>query len=144
MSALSYDERDGPAQVSEAVALEIGWCWARAFNRRDADALVEIADPKVVIYPTRLLVQHGPYVGHDGLRRWVAELLDKDFPLSEEVTEVRAGLAGNLVALGRVLVDEEPVSPFSMLVALRDGKVSESRAYLSDAGELGRVGRIPT
>jgi hypothetical protein len=144
VSAQSHGEPDSLTHGPEDVALELGWSWARAFNRMDVDALVEVAHPRIVIYPTRLIVQHGPYLGHDGLRRWIAELLAEDFPLSEEVTEVRLGLAGDLVALGRVLAGDEPVSPFSMLVALRDGKVAESRAYLSDAGELGRVGRIPT
>ena len=143
MSATSYDLGGHASGLPHAAPIELGWRWAEAFNRRDADALVELADPNIAFYPTRLLGGHGPYVGHDRLRRWVADITQES-PLSEQITDVRNGQPGHVVALGRVLAHGEPISPFAMWIELRDSRVVEARAYLSGEAEMERIGRIPT
>ena len=121
---------------------DVGRRWVEAINRRDAETLVELAAVDVAVYPTRLVGDRGPYRGHDGLRRWIADFAAAGGALIERVDEVRNGQPDELVLLGKVLVGDEPVSPFSMLVSLRAGKVVETRAYLSEEAELRRIGRI--
>lgn len=116
--------------------------WVEAINKRDAEALVEIAAPDIALHPTRLLGERGPYLGHDGVRQWMADLVGAEFPVSEQVTGIRGGPDGEIVVLGHVLVGDRPVSPFSIVLSPRDGKIAEARAYLSDEDELKRLGRI--
>ena len=42
---------------------------ADAFNRRDWDAFVALADDKIEV-ESRLVVMEGAFRGHEGLRRW--------------------------------------------------------------------------
>ena len=42
-----------------------------AFNRRDLDAVLALADSEVEFFPRILELEGGgPYRGHDGIRRW--------------------------------------------------------------------------
>ena len=143
MIAASHDQQEHVAALPRVAAIELGRRWADAFNRRDGDALVDLADPGIAFYPTRLLGGHRHYMGHDGLRRWIADIAAMSSPLSELVTDVRHGRPGNLVALGGVFAHGATVGPFCVLISLRAGKVTEARAYLSDEAELQRIGRIP-
>ena len=144
MSAVPPGQAEHADAPGEVAALELGSRWADAVARRHAEALVEVADPNIAFYPTHLFGDHGPYLGHDGLRRWIAGSVAKDFPLSVQVTDVRHGQAGTVVTLGHVLAHGKPVSPFAMVVTLRDDKIAEARAYLSGEAELKRIGRVGT
>lgn len=53
---------------------EIGRDFTDAFNRRDADGLVALADPAIEFCPTELVGSRRAYHGHEGLRQWVADL----------------------------------------------------------------------
>ena len=42
-----------------------------AFNRRDIDAILALADPGIEYFPRVLALEGGgPYRGHEGFRRW--------------------------------------------------------------------------
>lgn len=58
------------------------------FNRRDLSAFLALMDPDVEAVP-RLVAIEGGYRGHDGIRRWWANLLDVIPDFTVEVVEVR-------------------------------------------------------
>jgi ketosteroid isomerase-like protein len=74
-----------------------------AFNRRDLETAFELVHPEIVFQPvTASLVADGqPYRGHDGLRRYLADVETYWRELTVEPMQIRcAGEA--VVALGRV------------------------------------------
>lgn len=143
MSLLSSERSSGAqAGLDSAAVLELGRRWIDGFNERDVDALIACSDRGIEFHPTRLQGNHGPYKGHDGLRRWVADLIGDGAPQCARVTGARCERSGDVLLLGQVVLDETPVSPFALLMSLRDGKILEAHAYLSDEVELKRIGRI--
>ncbi len=61
-----------------------------AFNRRDLDALLALADPDIEVFPLIARLEGGgPYRGHDGVRRWFESWLAVAPDFSTEVEEVR-------------------------------------------------------
>lgn len=128
-----------------ASAMEaIGQRFIEAFNRRDADALVALADPRIVWHPSSLVGARRTYLGHDGLRRWVAELGEYGARHQVRVREVRVLDARSFLVLSEVLVDGEVSSPAAMLAHLSpEGKILEGRAYLTDEQLLTQIGVVP-
>jgi ketosteroid isomerase-like protein len=116
-----------------------------AYNRRDADALLEMLDDEVEWYPALLVKLGGEatvYRGHAGVR---AMLLDTDDTLAEINAEFSdediRDLGEQLVAIGTVrtrgkssgVVTESPVG---YLAEFRDGKATriDPREALEAAG----------
>jgi ketosteroid isomerase-like protein len=60
-----------------------------AFNRRDLDALLALADPDIEFAPRILDLEKRPYRGHDGIRSWWEDILEVAPDFSVEVDEVR-------------------------------------------------------
>ena len=65
-----------------------------AFNRRDLDAFLALADPGVVGVSRVLAIQSGTWEGHDGTREWWNDLLGVFPDFKIETVWVRE--AGNL------------------------------------------------
>jgi hypothetical protein len=113
-----------------------------AFNRRDLDACLELADPEVEGVP--LLVQmEGSYRGHDGMRRWWEDLLGVFPDFTVEVAEVR-DLAdvtlGRLCYRARAAESDTPVeAQVWMAVRWRRGKWVWWRTFASQADALEAV-----
>ena len=62
----------------------------KAFNRRDLDALLALADPDIeVLSRIAELEGGGPYRGHDGVRSWWESLFSIFPDYSAELEEVR-------------------------------------------------------
>jgi ketosteroid isomerase-like protein len=59
-----------------------------AFNRRDLDTMLALADEEIVV-ESRLAAVEGGYHGHQGVRRWWADTLDVLPDYEVEVDEVR-------------------------------------------------------
>jgi hypothetical protein len=127
---------------SDEVGLAVVRGWLDAFNRRDADGLVRRAHPAVTVYPTKLFRQQDCYVGHDGLRQWIAEIVAKDIPESVLVAEFRRQSSGEILATGEITIHGRPVSPVAGLFALEDGLVLSARSYLSDEQTMRNVGHV--
>jgi len=129
---------------SEALsAEELGRRFIEGFNRRDADALVALVHPELEFLPTVLVGQRAVYHGHDGLRRWVADLVASDAAHKVRVREVREIAPDRYVVLTEVLIGGEVTSPSAMLATTRDGLIVTAKAYLSDEQTLIRVGVLP-
>jgi ketosteroid isomerase-like protein len=129
----------GPGVSIEA----IGRQFVDAFNRRDVSDLIVLTDPAVEFHPTSLVGERRRYDGHEGLRRWFADLEESQIEHQVRVKEVRQTDEGFLV-LSEVLLGGELVSPSAMLAWVNDdGLIVEARAFLTDPETLRQVGWVP-
>lgn len=113
-----------------------------AFNRRDADGLVALADPEIEFHPTPLVQTDSRYHGHDGLRRWLEEVEGVGHRV--RVRDVRTLDRRHFLILSDVLIGDEAVSPLTILGLLSDaGAIAEVHAFLSDEQTLTQVGVTP-
>jgi ketosteroid isomerase-like protein len=100
------------------------------WRRNDIEGVLAELHPDVEMHPVPEL--DGPYVGHDGIRRAMAEAGRLD-ELHYDVQEVRDD-GDRAVVLGRYrartggsMVD----NPVGWVVIVRDGKIFRSRAFPS-------------
>ena len=108
-----------------------------ALNRRDVEGMVATLRPDAELVPLRAVLDGTVYRGHDGLRRWLADMAEDWDDLRIECDELR-GLAGSRVlVLGRfhargkssgVRLDQ----PAAWICELSDGKVARIR-FFADA-----------
>jgi hypothetical protein len=127
---------------SEDEGLAVVRDWLDAFNCRDGEALVRLAHPAVAVYPTKLFRHQACYVGHDGLRQWIAEIVANDIPESVLVADVRRQSSGEILVTGEITVHGRRVSPVAGLFELQDGLVLSARSYLSDEQTMRHVGHV--
>jgi len=114
-----------------------------AFNQRDADGLIALSDPAIEFHPTTLVGKRQRYDGHEGLRRWVAELNASGLGHQVRVREVRPREDG-FVLLSEVLLDGKLVTPSAMVARLSaEHAIAEAHAFLTDAELLAHVGVMP-
>ncbi len=121
-----------PAAQNQAQATQIGHDFIDAFNARDAEALVALTHPDIEFRPTMLVGSKRVYKGHDDLRAWVADLVASGAEHQVRMREVRTVGEERLIVLTEVLLDGEVITPSAMVATLRDGKIVEAKAYLSD------------
>ena len=106
--------------------------WARAVNERDRDTLVALSQPDIDSYPLQIATVSGHYQGHDGLRRWIDDMVASDIGHQVEFRGIRTLADGRVALFGVLLVEGKEISPYSLIATLRDGKVAGMRSYLSD------------
>jgi len=118
-----------------------------AYNRRDAQGLIEELDPTVEWHPALLVMLGGEpsvYRGHEGVR----ELLrDTDETLAEihvEFSEIRDP-GDQIVAIGHIHTRGKASgavteSPLGYVADFRDGKVTRIRRYLDPEEALEATG----
>jgi ketosteroid isomerase-like protein len=105
-----------------------------AYNRGDIDALIDLSDPEVSMVPVRSLLEGGEYRGHDGIRRFLADM-DEDWERREivvdEISEVADGVLvlGTFRAVGRS--GNEVSQPVAWHTRYREGKLLSLVAYTS-------------
>jgi ketosteroid isomerase-like protein len=118
-----------------------------AYNRRDAEAMLEDLDPGVEWYPALLVMLGGEatvYRGHEGVR---ALLRDVDETLAEihvEFTEIR-DLGERIVAIGRIRTRGKTSgavteSDLGYVADFKNEKVSRIRTYLDPREALEAAG----
>jgi len=115
----------------------------QAFNDRDLDAVLVGLHDDVEAFP-RLAAVEGGYKGHDGIRRWWAQLLDAFPDFHVEILEVRD--LGEFVVLslrlrGRGAESDTPIDAAVWHVnQFRDGKVIAWRVYTIEREALEAAG----
>jgi ketosteroid isomerase-like protein len=105
-----------------------------AFNRGDIDGMLAPIHPEVEFQPLRAVLDGTVYEGHEGFRRWLADMAEdwEDFRL--ELIEIRD------LGEGRLLVEAalharartsgvEMEGPAVWLCDLRDGLIARLRFY---------------
>jgi ketosteroid isomerase-like protein len=115
-----------------------------AFARRDADALCAAAHPDIEFHTqTGDLAGTGPYVGHDGLRRYLVDaerLWGEVRPEAREFHELdgdRVLAVGRVYAWGTGRVIDAPVA---WVWHVRDGLLDYGRVHQSTRAALDEVG----
>jgi SnoaL-like domain len=111
-----------------------------AFNRRDLDDFVGLMDVDVQA-GSRLAAMEGEYQGHDGTRRWWANLLDAMPDLTVEVEEVETRGDLTVARLGLAFSGMTPTvrTPLWHVAEWRDGLVTWWSAYPDEAEALEAV-----
>jgi len=121
----------------------IGLRWLVAVNRRDADALIAISDPAIELRPTPIAGARRIYVGHDGLRDWLAELEASPISPQGRLREVRALDSWRVLVRCDVLVDGEPSGPLTLVARMGQSRlIVEARSYLTDEAGLMELGML--
>jgi ketosteroid isomerase-like protein len=115
----------------------------QAINDRDLDALLAVMDEEVEAVPL-LAAMEGRYHGHDGIRRWWANLLDTfpDFAIEvlqmREIGEVTLAVLGTR---GRGVGSDTPIDATTWQVSrFRHDKCIQWRVYASESEALEAVG----
>ena len=115
-----------------------------AFNRRDLEAFLALADPGVVGISRVLAIEGGFYRGHEGTREWWNSLLDVFPDFTIEVVWARD--AGNLTVseLRNGVHGEDSAAPLEELVwqvsEWRDGRVVQWQMYETEQEALEAAG----
>lgn len=93
----------GYSAVVSREEVEAVEAWVSAINRRDLRTLMELADPDIeyLSYLAELTGGDGAYHGHDGLRRYLAELAEAWEWFHVEVDEYH-DLGDQVVTVGRL------------------------------------------
>jgi ketosteroid isomerase-like protein len=82
-------------------------------------------------------------VGRDAVRQFLEEVREDDRGVTARVTDVRSLSDEEFVARGEVMIEEQVVTPVTMIIRLRDGLIIEGRSILADAAALEQGGLIP-
>ena len=106
--------------------------WARAVNERDRDTLVALSHSDIDCYPLQIATVSGLYEGHDGLRRWIDDMVASDIGHQVEFRGIRTLADGRVALFGALFVEGKEISHYSLIATLREDKVAGMRSYLSD------------
>ncbi len=117
--------------------------WAQAVNARDRETLVATSDPEVDVYPLQIATVGGHYVGHDGMRRWIDDMLAGDVAIQVRFVGIRTLADGRIALFGEIFVEGKFISPYSMIATERDGMIVAMRSYLSDEETMEHLKLIP-
>jgi ketosteroid isomerase-like protein len=114
-----------------------------AFNRRDLQAMTALTDPAFVNQPWSVSQTTRKYLGHQGLRDWIRHVDALHGGHTVEPREVRKLEDTQWALLGRLLVDDEAVSPFACLFGVSRGLIADAREYLTEESLLVELGYLP-
>lgn len=139
------DSDEGAARDALGEAQEIETilrAYHDAFNRRDADAMIALTDPAIVSHPAMISHARRTYIGHQGLRNWMRDVLTAKHGHTVSTNEVRKLDRNSWAVLGKVTIDETPVSPFAALSSINHGLITEVRELLSEESILRELGYL--
>jgi ketosteroid isomerase-like protein len=112
-----------------------------AYNERDLDAMLALMDEDAVSNPARLFGQRS-HRGHADVREWWQTMVDSGRWYQVVVAEIRLLPPDRVAVFGELLDHGEPLSPWGVLVRVRDGLIVESRSYLSEKELLDELGLL--
>jgi ketosteroid isomerase-like protein len=115
-----------------------------AWNRRDVEATIALADPEVVWHPVlEETIEGQAYRGPAGLRQYYADLAEQGVESQGELAEFR-DLGDRVLGLGRLSfkssVGVELDSEVACIWKWSDGKCVEAQTWLSHAEALEAAG----
>jgi anti-sigma regulatory factor (Ser/Thr protein kinase)/ketosteroid isomerase-like protein len=116
-----------------------------AFAKRDVARTVELVDRGVMMEPLSTPVERrSPYLGVDGLRRYLADL-DATWDEFEVTIEDLSAGEDYVVAIGRIYARRENLvadDPAGFAFRLRDGKVVWAKVYRSPEEAVAAAGLV--
>jgi ketosteroid isomerase-like protein len=136
--ALSED-RDSPN--GELPAVEVARRYVAAYNAGDLEAMLAVMDPDVSSVPSQLFGRY-PHRGHAGVRKWWQKMAASPTRYDVVVRELRPVDQDRVAVLGDLYLEGERMSPWGVIVRIRNGLIVESRSYLSDRDLLDALGVI--
>ena len=113
-----------------------------ALNRRDVDGMLATLQPDAELVPLRAVLEGIVYRGHEGLRRWLADMAEDWDDLRIDTDDVRALDDGRVLVLARfhargkssgVSLDQ----PAAWICELVEGKVARIRFFADADTALG-------
>src|SRR5436190_15732541 len=115
-----------------------------AWNRGDFDALLRLWSEEAEFYPLRAQLEVRPYDGHEGLRRFVAEIAEEWRDVRFEIDELRdAGAhvvgSGRFRARGRTSGLDLNV-PLGVIGTVRNERIVYARMFSDPAEALKAAG----
>jgi ketosteroid isomerase-like protein len=118
--------------------------FAEAINAADVDAAVAVADPEIEFLSV-LAVGGRPYVGHDGIRQYFADVASAWSRWTVEVHRVQPGTDGRVaIAMTMHVVGKESGAGFSASTGhvwtIRNGKLLSNKPYRDGDEALRTVG----
>ena len=135
----SIREALGEEPLTRAEAVALAERYVAAYNDRDLQAMLDVLDASIVSHPSRL-VGATDHEGHDGVRAWWKAMEDRGDWYQVGIREIRQPDPDRVAILGDIYDDGERVSPWCLIMRVRDGLIVESHSYLSDADLLDRLG----
>ncbi len=143
MSAAEAETEDEPRgeRMSFPGAVALARAYVDAYNNRDLEAMLAVQDENVVSHPAPLF-GHRPHYGHAGVRAWWQEMVDRDRWYTVVIRDIRVVGADRVAVLGEIRQGGERLSPWGVVVRIRDGLIVESRSYLSDEELLDGLGLL--
>ena len=124
--------------------VEIALAAVDAWNRGDHEAWLALWDEEAEFHPLRAQLEGESYSGHDGLRRFVAEMTQDFEEVRFEIEETRdageqvVGI-GRFRARGRASGVDLDV-PLGVLTRIRRGKIVYTRFFSEPADALEAAG----
>jgi ketosteroid isomerase-like protein len=99
-----------------------------AMNRRDIEGVLRLMDPEIR-FEHRLAALQGKFVGLDGLRGWLADLVEHFDAWQIHCPDIR-DLDDRLLALGIIRATgkgsgAETELPFTVVARFRDGRITQ-------------------
>src|SRR3954468_18661053 len=95
--------------------------WAEALNARDTATLLRLCTDDVDCDPLQISAS-GRYDGPAGVRRWMTEVTTHDPGHQVNITGARTLADDRVAVFGELVMNGRPVSPYTMVTLLRDGK----------------------
>jgi hypothetical protein len=93
---------------------------------------VSYSHAEIDCYPLQIATVSGHYQGHEGVRRWIDDMVASDIGHHVQAVGIRTIGEGRVALFGVLLVEGKEISPYSLIATIRDGKVAAMRSYLSD------------
>ena len=114
-----------------------------AYNRGDVEGMLETTAEDVVMVPVRSLLEGGEYRGHDGVRRFMADMDEDWVERAVEIDEIREVndswlVLGVFRAIGKS--GTEVHYPVAWHSVMRDGKLVRMTAYSDQDTALRELG----
>jgi ketosteroid isomerase-like protein len=134
-----------PSEHLEPTKTDLASAVFEAFNRRDVDAGIELVHEDIVfLAPTAEMANDGkPYLGHDGMRKYYADVAEVWIELEVTPTEIRE-VGDAVLILGRVYgragggyIQD---SPAQWVMRFRDGRVSWIRVFTNRSAAFAELG----
>lgn len=118
--------------------------WVDAFNARDLERMLFSLSNQVDFHPLRLSGVSACYRGHDGVRRWFAQLQHAGHEHRIALSEVRSVGEDRVLAVGALVVAGGlDIGPFWALHRIADGVIATAHDYLTDPEMIEYLGLIP-
>jgi ketosteroid isomerase-like protein len=125
---------EGPVSsggLTRAAALALAESYVGAYNSRDLEAMLALMDENVISHPARLFPVRES-VGHAGVRAWWETMVAAGRWYEVVVRDIRQIEPDRVAILGEIRDGGEPLSPWGVIVRVRNGLIVESHSYLSE------------